>query len=59
MTVESYISDFSHSSSPLLVESPYICLGRFSVYSKLANAEGAEGMQMLEYMFTGCEANVN
>ena len=53
MTAESYISDFSHSSSPLLVKPPYLCVGRFSVYSKLASAEGAEGMQMLESMFTG------
>ena len=53
VTVESYISDFSHSSVPLLVKPPYLCIGRFSVYSKLASAEGAEGMQMLESMFTG------
>ena len=53
MTAESYISDFSHSSSPLLVKPPYLCVGRFSVNSKLASAEGAEGMQMLESMFTG------
>ena len=32
---------------------PYLCVGRFSVHLKLANAEGAEGMQMLESMFTG------
>ena len=51
MTAESYISDFSHSSSPLLVKT--LCVGRFSVNSKLASAEGAEGMQMLESMFTG------
>ena len=54
VTAESYISDFSHSSVP-----PYLCVGRFSVYSKLASAEGAEGMQMLESMFTGWEVNVN
>ena len=52
VTTESYISDFSHSSSPLLVKPPYLCVERFSVYSKLS-AEGAEGMQMLESMFTG------
>ena len=59
VTAESYISDFSHSSSPLLVKPSYLCVGRFSVYSKLASAEGAEGMQMLESMFTGWEVNVN
>ena len=59
VTAESYISDFSHSSSPLLVKPPYLCVGRFSVYSKLASAEGAEGMQILESMFTGLEVNVN
>ena len=53
MTAESYISDFSHSRSPLLVKPSYLCVGRFSEYSKLASAEGAEGMQMLESMFTG------
>ena len=38
----------------LLVESPPICVDDFQYI-----AEGAEGMQMLEFMFTGCEANVN
>lgn len=52
MTAESYISDFSHLSSPLLVK-PHLCVGRFLVNSKLASAEGAEGMQMLKSMFTG------
>ena len=59
MTAESYISDFGHLSSPLLAKPPYLCVGRFSVYSKLASAEGAEGMQILESMFTGLEVNVN
>ena len=59
MTAESYISDFSHSSSPLLMKPSYPCVGRFSVYSKLASVEGAEGMQILESMFTGLEVNVN
>ena len=54
MTAESYISHFSHSRSPLLVESPPICVDDFQYI-----AEGAEGKQMLEFMFTGCEANVN
>jgi len=35
-----------------------LCL-RFSVYWKLASAEGAERIQMQEFMFTGCETNVN
>ena len=54
MTAESYISHFSHSRSRLLVESLPICVDDFQYI-----AEGAEGMQMLEFMFTGCEANVN
>ena len=54
MTAESYISHFSHSRSPLLVESPPSCVDDFQYIT-----EGAQGMQMLGFKFTGCEANVN
>ena len=46
---------FQSLEPPLPMKPPYLCVGRFSVHLKLANAEGAEGMQMLESMFTGWE----